>query len=118
MVGVGGGKTGSRGTKEFKVLELTICLHTPAPSPSHARPPHPPHPLMPHTLTPHSDVPPNPYPVRLMGGNDTAGRVEIFYNGQWGSICDDHWTSNEASVICRELGFPGQLSAVTQTQGL
>jgi len=53
-----------------------------------------------------------------MGGNDTAGRVEIFYNGQWGTICDDHWTSKEASVICMELGFPGQLSAVTQTQGL
>jgi len=72
----------------------------------------------PHPLTFHSDIPLNPYPVRLMGGNDTAGRVEIFYNGQWGTICDDHWTSKEASVICRELGFPGQLSAVTQTQGL
>ena len=68
-------------------------------------------------LHPHSDVPPNPYPVRLVGGSDTAGRVEIFYDGQWGTICDDQWTSKEASVICRELGFPGLISATNQTQG-
>ena len=63
--------------------------------------------------SPHSDIPLNPYPVRLANGNLTAGRVEIFYNGQWGTICDDHWTQREADIICRELGFPGAMAALS-----
>ena len=71
--------------------------------------------LPPHTPSslPHSDIPLNPYPVRLADGNHTAGRVEIYYNGMWGTICDDHWTLTEAGVICRELGFPGALAALS-----
>ena len=61
-------------------------------------------------------IPENLHPVRLMdGANDFEGRVEIFYNNNWGTICDDHWTLTEANVVCRSLGSPGAVEAVGAT---
>lgn len=44
--------------------------------------------------------------LRLVNGTSHLdGRVEILYNGQWGTICGHHGDIYEAKVICRHLGF-------------
>ena len=51
--------------------------------------------------------------IRLTGGQDSSeGRVEIFHNGVWGTVCDDNWDMNEAQVLCRQLSFPGAKEAL------
>ncbi|XP_074071109.1 macrophage receptor MARCO [Macrotis lagotis] len=42
--------------------------------------------------------------VRIVGG-ESRGRAEIFYQGVWGTICDDDWDDQDATVFCRMMGY-------------
>ena len=47
--------------------------------------------------------------LQLVGGSDMyVGRLEICQDGEWGTVCDDGWDTNDALVACRELGLPTQ----------
>ena len=47
--------------------------------------------------------------LRLVGGNVlNEGRVEICMNNVWGTLCDDGWSSIDATVVCRQLGYSTQ----------
>lgn len=56
--------------------------------------------------------------MRLISAEQLSdrGRVEIFIRGEWGTVCDDLFSSKAATVVCQQLGFPVALRVAKRAE--
>ena len=43
--------------------------------------------------------------ITLRDGDGSSGRVEVCLDGHWGTVCDNGWDINDATTVCRQLGY-------------
>ena len=56
--------------------------------------------------------------IRLVGGTNHSGRVEICLSEAWGTVCDNMWGATDANVVCRQLGFSRHSKFIVQAVNL
>ena len=57
-----------------------------------------------YTVTVNREGPPQDGNLRILNGG-TRGLLEIYYEGEWGTVCDDYFVDVDAGVACRQMGF-------------